>query len=154
MAVQSSGEGMSSLYCLLDNLILYRLRVLSCQHVWFRAAHIDTGSTWSGTQRTFQKTRLPLRNLSSLPIAYNHLPPYTYFGLHYSTHQQTCSPITWHHCCSAGLGASVAHFHTSPWQQDPTKKAVVEKAVDGLKEKSKSVVTEQEAKVRGISCEV
>lgn len=41
-----------------------------------------------------------------------------------------------------------ASLHTSPWQRDPNKKAVVEKAVDSLKEKkSKSMDVEQEAMV-------
>ena len=43
---------------------------------------------------------------------------------------------------------SLAFFHTSPWQLDPNKKAVVEKAVDGLKEKKNKSQSDQ---VGGVS---
>lgn len=56
---------------------------------------------------------------------------------------------------SCGL---LAFLHISPWQQDPNKKAVVEKAVDSLKEKKNKTVDESEvlykASVIYMSCDV
>lgn len=50
------------------------------------------------------------------------------------------------------LHGSLAFLHTSPWQQDPNKKAVVEKAVDNLKEKkSKSMDVSTVLKLHGYS---
>ena len=39
-------------------------------------------------------------------------------------------------------------LHTSPWKLDPNKKAVVEKAVDGLKEKKSKVASSDQEEVR------
>lgn len=141
-----------TLYWTIVPLALFRLRVLSCSHVWVRAEHSDTGSMWAEAQRTVQRTRLSLTNMSSLLIHYNYHSTCTPFWLCPKQRlRPSYSPTTCQHCCTVIPQAcgSVAHFHTSPWQQQPTKKAVVEKAVDGLKEKkSKSVVDEQEAKVQ------
>ena len=61
------------------------------------------------------------------------------------THHPVAVACTLH---TSPLHGSLAFLHTSPWQRDPNKKAVVGKAVDSLKEKkSKSMDVDQEAMV-------
>lgn len=43
---------------------------------------------------------------------------------------------------------SLAFIHTTPWTLDPNKKAVVEKAVDGLKEKKNKVASPEVDEVK------
>ena len=86
------------------------------------------------------------------------LPYISHHHYHSSLH---CSPY-WNpsSLLSRKKCGSLTFLHTSPWQQDPNKKAVVEKAVDTLKEKKTKSVSvdqfklemEEEGKVESCVC--
>ena len=119
-------------------VVCCRVRALP---VWPEAIQHFTGS--GGTTQT---------RLSPISSHYSPLrhPPHIYYHQCPSFHHSHPSIYN-----SRQLCGSLACFHTSPWQYDPNKKAVVEKAVDSLKEKKRAMATEEEAKVQlSVSCEL